>query len=398
MEREQENSLFTEDLSEMMGDISEMIGPENENPDGSDENNQNNENIEQPSADPENENNLDINLDGEEEQEDESDSTEDNENPDGEGANYSEDEDNENTDDTDESSSLTPYAKLLVDEGILPNLDLEKFDGSPEGLIEAARNEVTNGIEYYKESLPQDVKNLINGYEAGVPFEKLLEYNSTNVKYSSIDKDALSSDEKLQRQILTDYYKSTSRFSEEKINKLVEQSADLGELGEEASSSLDELVQFQQEEEAQAIEKAKEQRDNNIKQQREQLNELKTTLENTDEIIPGVKINPTLKSKIEKNLTTPVAMDENGTPLSKVGKYRTENPLDFEIKLNYIFEATNGFKDFDVFSKSGKRSAYKELEKVSKTLDKQNHGGTSGKSKGDPEVKDSINYFLNQMK
>lgn len=69
----------------------------------------------------------------------------------------------------DDSSPLVPYAKLLVDEGILPNLNLDEFDGTAEGLKEAMNKEIHNGIEAYKASLPEDVKKIIDGYEVGVP-------------------------------------------------------------------------------------------------------------------------------------------------------------------------------------------------------------------------------------
>ena len=60
------------------------------------------------------------------------------------------------------SSPLTPYAKLLVDEGILPNLDLKKFDGTADSLKEAMVSEIIGAVEMYKETLPERVKQLID--------------------------------------------------------------------------------------------------------------------------------------------------------------------------------------------------------------------------------------------
>src|SRR6056297_818588 len=391
MSDESRNDLFSEDLSMMAGDISDMIGEEDTSQDppvgtteDTDETDDQGNDLDYG---------KDNNLDDDQETDDEGseESEEDNDNLDGEDAT------SEENDDNNDSPSLAPYAKLLVDEGILPNLDLENFDGSAEGLIEAARNEVYNGIDYYKQSLPEEVQRLINGYEAGVPFDKLLEFNSQSLQYSKIDKDALTQDESLQKQILTDYYKRTSRFSDEKINKLIERTADLGELSDEALSSLDELTEFQAQEEQQAIEESKKQQEYLQQQQQEQLNQFTKTLTDTQEIIPGVKINPTVKDKIQKNITVPVGYDEQGNPVNKIGKYRMDNPIDFEIKLNYLFEATNGFSNFDVFSKAGKSRAYKELEDAAKSLDTRGSGGTRSKPKTDPELKDSINQFMNQM-
>jgi len=393
MSDESRNNLFSEDLSMMAGDISDMIGEEDtdQTPPVED------------TGDANEHEEFDVNENNSEEANDL-----DNNQETGEEVNEESEEDNndldrgdatsEENDDNNDSPSLAPYAKLLVDEGILPNLDLEKFDGTAEGLIEAARNEVYNGIDYYKQSLPEEVQRLINGYEAGVPFDKLLEFNSQSLQYSKIDKEALTQDESLQRQILKDYYKRTSRFSEEKIDKLIERTADLGELSDEALSSLDELTEIQSQEEQEAIEEAKQQQEYIKQQQQEQLNQFNKTLTETDEIIPGVKINPTVKDKIQKNITVPVAYDEYGNTVNKIGKYRMENPIDFEIKLNYLFEATKGFTDFNVFSKAGKSKAYEELENAAKSLDSRGSGGTrSNKPKADPELKDSISQFMKQM-
>ena len=50
------------------------------------------------------------------------------------------------------SSPLTPYAKMLVEEGLLPNIDLEKFDGSVDSLLEAQRQYDLQRFESFKES------------------------------------------------------------------------------------------------------------------------------------------------------------------------------------------------------------------------------------------------------
>ena len=50
-----------------------------------------------------------------------------------------------------ESSPFIPYAKLLVEEGITPNFNIEEFDGTPEGLLKAVQGEIQYGINKYKE-------------------------------------------------------------------------------------------------------------------------------------------------------------------------------------------------------------------------------------------------------
>jgi hypothetical protein len=96
-------------------------------------------------------------------------------------------EDAEESDESKSSSSspLIPYAKYLKEEGVLPNFDLEKFDGSIDGLREGMYSEIVSGIEAYKQSLPDRVKTIIERYEDGIPFEKLIEIDSTLGTFST---------------------------------------------------------------------------------------------------------------------------------------------------------------------------------------------------------------------
>jgi len=139
------------------------------------------------------------------------------------------------------SSPLTPYAKLLKDEGILPNLDIETFDGTADGLKEAMYTEIVGMVEAYKDSLPERVKNLINNYEEGVPFEKLLDIDKAEAELSEISKDNLTEDADLQKKVIREYLKKTTKFSDKKINSTIEYYEDTGELESEAETSLDEL-------------------------------------------------------------------------------------------------------------------------------------------------------------
>lgn len=285
----------------------------------------------------------------------------------------------EETDDTEDASLLTPYAKFLLEEGVLPNLNLDEFDGTADSLKGEMLKEVQGGIEYYKSSLPDEVKRLIDNYEAGVPFDKLININSERVKYSNITEEDLSSEE-TQKNIVLDYYKKTTRLSDERIAKQIERLSDLSELEEESKSALKELVALQDEEELQLKEQAKVAQQEAEKAREAEIETLNTTLEGTKEIIPNMVLNDVIKGKIKDNLTKAVGYDQYGNPLNKISYERAKNPLEFEIKLNYIYEITNGFTDWSSLSKVGKKSAIKELEKASSRMDSRNTGGSGIKS------------------
>lgn len=295
----------------------------------------------------------------------------------------------------DDSSPLVPYAKLLVDEGILPNLNLDEFDGTAEGLKEAMNKEIHSGIEAYKASLPEDVKKIIDGYEVGVPLEKLLELNKEKLNVSTIKESDIINNEELQKEIVRKYFKKTTRFSDKKIEQNIERLSDIGELEAEALSNITELKALVEEEEAKAIEDAKRREEEYQEQLRKYWEEFDKKLEAADEIIPGLKVTKTIKQKIITNLSTAVATDQNGNPVNKIAYYRSKHPQEFELYLNYLFEVTNGFSDFSVLSKGGKKAAIAELEKAARNLDVNKTKRAVPRNVSDPDTITGIKDFLN---
>lgn len=287
------------------------------------------------------------------------------------------------------SSPLTPYAKLLVDEGILPNFNLKVFDGTAEGLKEAMVKEIEVGVEDYKESLPEEIKKLLTNYEQGVPLKALLEIDERRFQYNAIKDDDLKDNKDLQKALIRDYYTQTTKFSEDKINKLIQRSEDLEELEEEAKANLPELIKFQDILEQQEVLKARKEEETREKQRQETLTTFKTTLEKTNEIIPGIKVNKNIKDNIYKIMTTPVGEDQYGNPINKIGQYKVEHPYEFDIMLSYLYEATKGFKDWTVLSSAGKTKA---IESFEEKIAKQNQRG-SGKLPKTPQNQSSQSIF-----
>jgi len=301
-------------------------------------------------------------------------------------------EDTESNSNENSSSPLVPYAKYLKEEGILPNFDIEKFDGSIDGLREGMFTEINQGVEAYKSSLPDAVKHIINNYEAGVPLERLFQIDADRTKYTSISEDDLS-DENNQKELVRDYLSKTTKYSQERIERDIQRLVDLQELESEAKSILPELVTMQNDIEKQELEYVQQQKVVAEENRLKELETLQKTLESTDEIIPGNKLSSVLRQKIFKNLTTPVGYTEQGQPLNKLGAYRQKEPVKTEIILNYIFEATNEFKDWSTFSKGAKRAVISEIENMAKTMDyNTSQGKTAIMTKSS-----SANKFLKEI-
>ena len=273
-----------------------------------------------------------------------------------------------NPDKKQSSSPFTPYAKLLKEEGVLPNLNMEEFDGTADGLKTAMINEIIGAVEMYKETLPSRVKDLINNYEEGVPLEELLKIDKEEVQTLSLDEDKIKEDISLQKKTVRDYLKKTSKFSDKKIDNQIQYYEDSGELEEEALNAAAELKELIQTEKTQAVEQAKQKEKMIQEQARAELANLNKRVQEATEIIPGLKLNDRVKSELIKSMTVPAGKDKNGNPVNRIVAARMENPMEFEIKLHYLFEITKGFSDFSKLVEKGKKDTIKEFEEaISKT-------------------------------
>jgi hypothetical protein len=281
------------------------------------------------------------------------------------------------------SSPLTPYAKLLVDEGVLPNLDVEKFDGTADSLKEAMVNEIMGAVDLYKESLPSRVKDLINNYEEGIPLEKLLELDRIETEVSNITEEKLEEDIPLQKKLVSDYLKRTTKFSETKISKLVDGYEDSGDLEDEAKSSYAELKTLAETEKANELKNITQQKKDAETQRKQDLIALQEKVKTTSEIIPGIKFNDKVKQNVLSSMTTPVGYDQAGRPVNKIVAARMDNPVEFEIKLHYLFEITKGFTDFSKLADKGKKDASKAFESAVSELDNSHKFDSSDA----PEIK-----------
>jgi len=273
------------------------------------------------------------------------------------------------------SSPLTPYAKLLVDEGVLPNLDLKDFDGTAESLKEAMIVEIMGAVDMYKDSLPNRVKQLINNYEDGVPFEKLLDIDRSEVKLDSLTEEKIEEDVSLQKQLVEDYLKRTTKFSEKKIGKMIETMEDSGELEEEAKSSAAELKELLESEKTNEKKYVAEQQKVAEENRKKELSALHEKVRSTTEIVPGIKLNDKVRNNVLTSMTQPVGYDQTGRPVNRIVAARMENPVEFELRLHYLFEITKGFTDFSKLADKGRRDATKAFEEAVGDLDATSHEG-----------------------
>lgn len=268
-------------------------------------------------------------------------------------------------------SPLTPYAKMLVEEGLLPEFDENEFDGTVESFVELQRNYDQKRFEEFKSSsLDPRVKWLQDNLEQGVPFTKLLEFDEKQTAVSTITEDSLKDNIELQKEVVRRYYEETTTLSEDRIDNLIKRLETLDELDIESVTNLGELKSILQEKEEQERLTVQQQQEYIRKENEKFVQTFNKSLEETKEIIPGIKMSSLIKDRVKRTLMTPVAVNPHtGEPMNKIAQARAENPIDFEIKLAYLFEVTKGFTDMTSLAASGKKKTLEEFEKAVQSID-----------------------------
>ena len=295
-----------------------------------------------------------------------------------------------------ESSPLAPYAKLLVEEGVFQSSDVEEWDGTTEGFVKIEMTKLEEWKDEYRSSLHPRLKWLQENLDEGVSLKSLLEVDEQSTALASITPEILEENGEVQKNIARAYYKKTTSFSDEKIEKLVTKSEESDELREESKEFFEELKKIDAKEKEALLVEAKKAREEAIKQQNKALETFKSTLDKTEEVVPGIKVNSIMRDKIYKTMTTVVEVDkETGTPLNKISKARMEDPINFEIKLAYLFELTNGFTDWSALSTSGKKKAYNDFEAAAREIDKGKSQG-SRRVNTNPDIEDFYKHFENK--
>jgi len=286
--------------------------------------------------------------------------------------------DTEETVDADSSGELfKAFGSTLVEKGVFSEELFKDFDGTIDGLVTAVDREIGYGIESYKESLPNILKELIDNYEEGVPLDQLISTKSREISFNNITDSKLEEDTNLQKEIVRQYLESTG-LKENKINKLIETYEDTDELFSEAKDALGEIKDLLKKEEA-YIKKQQEQ-ERKVAEQRtkELLNTVETTISKTEEIVPGIKLNDKVRKEIYSSMTQPTGRDTEGNPVNKVMEIRAKDPIKFEMTLHYLASLGIFEGKWDKVISTAKTSSVKELEKLIKSNDNKFSG--SGKA------------------
>lgn len=244
----------------------------------------------------------------------------------------------------DSTDTLPPFATLLKESGILPDLELtDETEYNAEFLSKAIEDQVRKN-EYA--DLDDSQKQLLEVIRDGGDVRQYLQYHQEEV--DSQDKFEEITDDNAE-EFLKAYYKLNG-MSEEDAQDIIDEYAinqTTKAKAEKFKSRYDGLIKKQKEDFVkQTKAEAKAAQENSKKA----LEDLRKNIDSKGEIIKGVKLNKSMKDKLYNSLTKPLRYDDQGNAVTAFQETYQKDPVGTELLINYLHIITEGFTKMDAIS------------------------------------------------
>ena len=246
---------------------------------------------------------------------------------------------------------LFVFASLQRDAGLIDFKD-DEFEGSEDWLLGQVEKSVADKISEYKESMPPEIRYLLDNYEEGVPLNNLIEMSSKEQTYDSLNEANVEKDASLQKALVKDLL-TRSGWSQERIQKKIERYEDSGVLLEEAQDALASLKDIQKAEKENYVEKQKQEQQQRVEAHKQWLEDLNDHISKKEEILPGFKLSPKDKTNLYNGITK---LDKSGK--NEIMRMREKDP-EFDLKIAYL--ATVLKWDFSAFERQSTTKSTRKL-------------------------------------
>lgn len=271
-------------------------------------------------------------------------------------------------DGTSPSNFYSSIASALAVDGVFPNLDEEtvKKADSAESLSDLIEAEVMARLDERQQRISQALSN-------GVEPDAIKKYENTLNFIASITDTAIAEEsekgEALRRNLIYQDFLNKG-YSPEKAQKFTERTIDAGTDIEDAREALQSNKEFFQGAYNNLLRQAQLEADMQAEERNKQAEKLKNSILKDEKLFGDMEIGKDLRKKVFENISKPVYKDPNtGEYLTAIQKYEMENRGDFLKYAGLIFTLTNGFKDFESFTKGKvKKEVKKGLRELERTL------------------------------
>lgn len=219
-----------------------------------------------------------------------------------------------------ETDALEAHYEFLKSYGLLKTPEDFKFEATPESLEQALTHTkealYSEAVKSLTTSLPPDFIPILEYALAGG--DSINEYLQTLQEEVSLD-DLSTSDEDGQKQVLFQYWKATSSYSDDKIRKMVARIDDPEELQKEAEDALVSLKLFYKEERDRLKQRSIEEQEKRREKQEQQVKTLSSEIQSS--------IEPTRQGSLKNFVLSPIKVaDQTTTRLNYTLQNIFQNP------------------------------------------------------------------------
>lgn len=282
---------------------------------------------------------------------------------------------NKDSDGTSPNNFYSSIANALAVDGIFPNLDDETVKKAIDAetfsdLIESEIN------ARFDEKQQRILKALDNGVEP----TDIRKYEGTLKYIDSITDAAIAEENDKGKQlrynlIYQDFLNKGYEAAEAK--KFTDRCINAGTDIEDAKEALLRNKKFFTNAYNKLLQEAQKQADEEKAERVEQAKKLQTSLLKDKQLMGDLEVSQDIRKKAFEAISKPVYKDpETGQYMTAIQKYENENRADFLKYTGLIFTLTNGFKDFDSFTKGKVRKEMKKgLRELEQTLNNTRRTG-----------------------
>lgn len=275
---------------------------------------------------------------------------------------------------SDEDNGTSPnnfyssIASALAVDGIFLNQDdnaIKKVD-SAESFSDLIEAEIQSRLDERQQRISKALDN-------GVEPSDIKKYENTLNYIASITDAAISDEsekgEQLRFNIIYQDFVNKG-YTPEKAQKFTERTINAGTDVEDAKEALQSNKEFFQGAYNRLLKEAQDRADEERAERRKQADSLKNSLMNDKQLFGDIELTNDIRRKAYENISKPVYKDpETGEYLTALQKYEMEHRADFLKYAGLFMALTNGFKDFDSFTKGKvKKEVKKGLRELEQTL------------------------------
>jgi hypothetical protein len=207
-------------------------------------------------------------------------------------------EDSSNETEESDGEPLRELAKWGHELGIF-DYDEESFEPSEDYFKEKFFEKVKQEA---LQTVPDEFKQIMDAYMQGVPLAELLNSKAREESFASLTDEILAEDDSLQENLVKQWL-SLQDYEADEIEEKVEAYKEGLLLEKEAKTALKKLKKYEGAYQQRLAEQAEAQRQMQVRQYQNMMEDLKNTIQSTETFIPGVSMGNTEKERLFAALT-----------------------------------------------------------------------------------------------